>query len=56
MTSAEQTDPTVPRADDQWPSDPPLTPQQDHAVLSWLVVEAELSDPAQGHLLAALRA
>ncbi len=56
MTSAEQADPTVSRACEQWPSEPPLTPQQDHAVLSWLVVEAGLPDSVQGHLLAALTA
>jgi hypothetical protein len=56
MSPAEQTNPTVPRADEQWPSDPPATPQQDHAVMGWLVVEAGLPHSVQGHLLAALRA
>jgi hypothetical protein len=56
VTPAEQADPTLSRAGEQWPSDPPLTPQQDHAVLSWLVVQAELPESVQGHLLAALTA
>jgi hypothetical protein len=56
MSPAEQSDPTVPRAEDQWPSDPPPTQQQDHAVLSWLVVEAALPQSVQTHLVAALTA
>jgi hypothetical protein len=47
---------TVPPPGDQWPSDPPPTPRQDHAVLAWLAVEADLSDVVQHHLLDALLA
>ncbi len=49
-------DPTVPPAGEQWPSDPPPTPKQDHAVLAWLALEADLSDAVQLHLLDALAA
>jgi hypothetical protein len=48
--------PTVPPPGEQWPSDPPPTPKQDHAVLAWLALEADLSDAAQLHLLDALAA
>jgi hypothetical protein len=49
-------DPTVPPAGEQWPSDPPPTPKQDHAVLAWLALEAELPDAVRLHLLDALSA
>lgn len=49
-------DPTVPPPCDEWPSDLPPTPRQDHAVLAWLVLEADLPGPVQTHLLDALAA
>lgn len=49
-------DPTVPAPGDQWPSDPAPTPRQDHAVLAWLAVEADLPLAVQVHLLDALAA
>jgi hypothetical protein len=47
-------DPIVPPPGDET-SEPP-TPRQDHAVLAWLAVEAELPDSVQLHLLDALSA
>ncbi len=47
-------DPTVPPPGDEWPSDPPPTPRQDHAVLAWLALEADLPDAVQLLLLDAL--
>lgn len=49
-------DPTRPSVDDQWPADPPPTDQQQHAVLAWLAIEAELPDRVAVLLLDALRA
>lgn len=49
-------DPTVPPPGDEWPSDPPPTPRQDHAVLAWLATEPDLPGPVQTHLLDALAA
>lgn len=49
-------DPTVPPPGDEWPSDPPPTARQDHAVLAWLAVEADLPDAVQLLLLDALAA
>jgi hypothetical protein len=40
----------------EWPSDPPVTPKQDHAVLAWLALEADLPDAVHLHLLDALAA
>jgi hypothetical protein len=47
-------DPIVPPPGDET-SEPP-TPRQDHAVLAWLAVEAELPESVQLHLLDALNA
>ena len=47
-------DPTAPPPGDEWPSDPPPTPRQDHAVLAWLATEPKLPEPVQTHLLDAL--
>lgn len=47
-------DPIVPPPGDE-PSEPP-TPRQDHAVLAWLAVEADLPAAVQLHLLDALSA
>ncbi len=49
-------DPTVPPTGEEWTSDPSPTPKQDHAVLAWLALEADLSDAVQLHLLDALAA
>jgi hypothetical protein len=49
-------DPTVPPPGERWPSDPPPTPRQDHAVVAWLAIEADLPDLVQLHLLDALAA
>ncbi len=54
MTLEDAPDPTVPLPGDQWPDDAPPTPRQDHAVLSWLVVDGELPESVRGYLLAAL--
>jgi hypothetical protein len=48
-------DPIVPPHGDEPSSESP-TPRQDHAVLAWLAVEAELPDAVQLHLLDALNA
>lgn len=48
--------PTVPPPGEGWPSDPPPTLKQDHAVLAWLALEADLPDTVQLHLLDALAA
>ncbi len=46
-------DPTWPLGD-QWPSDPSRSARQDHAVLAWLVTEADLRNAVYGHLVDAL--
>lgn len=46
-------DPTPPPGD-RWPSDPSRAARQDHAVLAWLVVEADLPNAVHGHLVDAL--
>ncbi len=38
----------------QWPSEPSRAARQDHAVLAWLVVEADLPNAVHVHLLDAL--
>lgn len=48
-------DPTWPLGD-PWPSEPSRTARQDHAVLAWLVTEADLPNPVHGHLVGALLA
>jgi hypothetical protein len=39
---------------DPWPSEPSPTARQDHAVLAWLVTEADLPNAVHGHLVDAL--
>jgi hypothetical protein len=39
---------------DPWPSGPSRSARQDHAVLAWLVTEADLPDAVHGHLVDAL--
>ena len=47
-------DPTVPPPGGQWSSDVPPTSRQDHCVLAWLAVEADLPLAVQAHVLDAL--
>jgi hypothetical protein len=48
-------DPTWPLGD-RWPSEPSRTAREDHAVLAWLVIEADLPNVVHGHLVDALLA
>lgn len=48
-------DPSPPPSD-PWPSEPPRTARQDHAVLAWLVIEADLPNAVHVHLVDALLA
>jgi len=41
---------------DPWPSEPSRSSRQDHSVLAWLVVEADLPNAVHGHLVDALMA
>jgi hypothetical protein len=56
MTSAEPPHSTNPEPGEQWAGDAPPNPRQDHAVLSWLVVDGELPQWVRRRLLAALAA
>jgi hypothetical protein len=56
MSSVAPPDPTTPDPGEQWAADAPPTPRQDHAVLSWLVVDGDLPESVRRHLLAALTA
>lgn len=44
----------TPPSGDRWPSRPSRAARQDHAVLAWLVVEADLPDAVYVHLVDAL--
>lgn len=46
-------DPTSP-PDDRWPPEPSRTFRQVHAVLAWLVVQADVPNDVHGHLVDAL--
>lgn len=48
-------DPSPPPSD-PWPSEPPRTARQDHAVLAWLVIEADPPNAVHVHLVDALLA
>lgn len=48
-------DPTPP-PDDRWPSEPSRAARQEHAVLAWLIVEADLPNDVHVHLVDALLA
>ncbi len=48
-------DPTQPPAAEQWPSDPPPTDQQQHAVLAWLALDADVPARVGVLLVDALR-
>jgi len=49
-------DPTQPPAAEQWPSGPPPTDQQQHAVLAWLALDADVPARVGALLVDALRA
>lgn len=46
----------TPPPDDPWPSRPSRAARQVHAVLAWLVVEADVPNDVYGHLVEALLA
>ncbi|MBC7373449.1 MAG: hypothetical protein H7323_05610 [Frankiales bacterium] len=47
---------STPPPDDPWPSQPSRATRQVHAVLAWLVVEADVPNDVYGHLVEALLA
>jgi hypothetical protein len=52
--SAVPPDPTVATADQEWPSDPLITLEQDRSVLAWLHGSNQLSPATTGYLCEAL--
>ena len=46
----------TPPPDDRWPSEPSRAALQDHAVLAWLIVEADVPNDVHVHLVGALLA
>lgn len=47
---------STPPPDGPWPSQPSRSARQSHAVLAWLIVEADLPNDVFGHLVGALLA